>query len=50
MVGLHKLRILKLSGVIRLSDHTLIKICNQSSVIENLELTKCESLGEYSID
>ncbi|CDW83748.1 UNKNOWN [Stylonychia lemnae] len=50
VIGLQKLKILKFSGIARLSDHTLIKVCNNSHVLEHIELTKCEGLTEYSID
>lgn len=41
---------MKLSGIVKLTDHTLIKLVNTSHVLEHLELTKCEALTEYSID
>ena len=48
-VGLQKLRILKLSGLSKMTDHTLLKIVNTSHAVEHIELTKCEGLTEYSI-
>lgn len=50
IVGLQKLRILKLNGLVKISDHQLLKVCLSSHVLEHLELTKCENLTEYSID
>ena len=50
IVGLQKLRILKLNGLTKVSDHSLIKLCAASHVIEHIELTKCEGLTDYSID
>ena len=50
MIGLQKLTILKLNGLIKMSDHPLIKLCTSSHTLEHLELTKCEALTEYGID
>lgn len=33
-----------------MADHSLLKLCSSSQVIEHVELTKCEMLSEYSID
>ena len=33
-----------------MTDHSIMKLCSASQVIEHLELTKCEGLTEYSID
>lgn len=50
LVGLQKLKILKLSGLPKLTDHTLLKLVSISQVMEHIELTKCEGLTEYSIN
>ena len=50
VVGLQHLRIVKLCGLAKLTDHSVIKLCASSKVLEHLELTKCELLTEYSID
>ena len=50
VVGLPNLRLLKLGGINKMTDHSLMKLCNTSKVLEHLELTKCELLTEYSID
>jgi hypothetical protein len=50
VIGLKKLRILKLSGLAKVSDHPLLKLCTSSMVLEHVELTKCEGVTEYCID
>jgi hypothetical protein len=50
LIGLPKLRVIKLSGLVKLGDHTLMKLTSTSKVIEHLELTKCELLTEYSLE
>lgn len=50
LVGLHRLRVLKLGGIVKMSDHSLMKLVHTSRVLEHLELSKCELLTEYSID
>ena len=49
IVGLQTLRILKLSGLVKLSDHSLQKLCSTSTVMEHLEITKCEGITDYSL-
>ena len=44
------LRILKLSGLGKITDHPLIKLTQTSKVLEHLEICKCELVTEYSID
>jgi hypothetical protein len=44
------LRILKISGLSKITDHPLIKLTQTSKVLEHLEICKCELLTEYSID
>ena len=41
VIGLQKLTILKLNGLIKMSDHPLIKLCTSSHTLEHLELTMC---------
>lgn len=43
------LRIIKLNGLSKMSDHSLSKLAASSEVLEHLELTRCESLSDYSI-
>ena len=50
MIGLPKLKVLKLGGMNKITDHSLIKLVHTSKVIEHLELTKCDLITEYSID
>lgn len=50
LIGLPKLRILKLGGMIKISDHPLLKLAQTSRVLEHLELTNCALLTEYSIE
>lgn len=50
VVGLQKLRLAKLNGLTKLTDHSVIKLAATSKVLEHLELTKCEQLTEYAID
>ena len=50
VIGLQKLRIAKFCGIVKMSDHSLMKLVASSQAMEHLELTKCESLTEYSID
>ena len=50
LIGLPKLRILKLSGLNKISDHPLLKLTQTSKVLEHLEVCKCELLTEYSIE
>ncbi len=50
MHGLPHLRILKLSGLSKITDHPLIKLAQTSKVLEHLEICKCELITEYSID
>ena len=50
LIGLPNLRILKLSGLFKITDHPLIKLTQTSKVLEHLELCKCELLTEYSIE
>jgi len=40
----------KLNGLLKMSDHPLIKLCHAAPQLEHLELTKCEAITEYSID
>lgn len=48
--GFDYLRTLKLNGVKNLTDHNLLKICAMAKCLSHLEITKCESLTEYSIE
>lgn len=48
--GLPKLREVKLCGLVKMSDHGLLKLTQTTKVLEHLEVTKCELLTEYSID
>lgn len=50
VIGLLKLRIAKFSGLTKMADHSIMKLCSTSLALEHLELTKCEGLTEYSID
>lgn len=50
VIGLPRLRVLKLNGLVKTTDHSLLKLCQTSRVLEHIELTKCELLTEYSID
>jgi hypothetical protein len=50
VIGLPRLRILKLSGLVKITDHPLLKLSQTSKVLEHLELTNCALLTEYSID
>lgn len=50
VVGLPKLRVLKLSGLDKMSDHALMKLVHSSKSLEHLELTKCGIITDYSID
>jgi hypothetical protein len=50
LIGLPKLRILKLGGMVKISDHPLLKLAQTSRVLEHLELTNCALLTEYSIE
>lgn len=50
LIGLPNLRILKLSGLSKITDHPLLKLTQTSKVLEHLELCKCELLTEYSIE
>lgn len=50
VVGLPNLRLLKLGGINKMTDHSIMKLCHTSKVLEHLELTKCELLTEYSIE
>ena len=47
---MQKLRILKLSGLNKITDHPLLKLTQSSRVLEHLEVCKCELLTEYSIE
>lgn len=44
------MKVLKLNGLNKISDHPLLKICTSSNVLEHLELARCEAITEYSID
>lgn len=50
VIGLPRLRVLKLCGITKVTDHSLMKLCQTTRVLEHLELTKCELITEYSID
>jgi len=50
LIGLHKLRILKLGGLFKITDHPILKLTATSRVLETLELTNCALLTEYSIE
>lgn len=50
VVGLQKLRLAKLNGLIKITDHSVIKLAATSKVLEHLELTRCELLTEYAIE
>jgi hypothetical protein len=50
VVGLPKLRVLKLGGLVKMTDHSIMKLMHTSKVLEHLELSRCEALTEYSID
>ena len=50
VIGLHKLKILKLGGLVKVTDHPLLKLTQTSHVLEHLELTNCALLTEYSIE
>jgi hypothetical protein len=50
LVGLPKLRTLKLGGMIKITDHPLLKLSQTSRVLEHVELTNCALLTEYSIE
>ena len=50
VIGLPKLRIVKLGGLQKVTDHPVLKLAQTSKVLEHLELTKCELLTEYSIE
>ena len=50
VIGLPRLRVLKLNGLVKTTDHSLLKLCQTSRVLEHLELTRCELITEYSID
>lgn len=50
VVGLQRLRILKLGGLPKITDHPLLKLSQTSRVLEHLELTNCALLTEYSIE
>jgi hypothetical protein len=40
----------KLNGLTKLTDHSVIKLAATTRVLEHLELTKCEMLTEYAIE
>ena len=50
VVGLPKLKVLKLNGIVKASDHNVLKLCQTSRVLEHIELTRCELMTEYSVD
>lgn len=50
VIGLPKLRILKLGGLPKITDHPLLKLTQSSRVLEHLELANCALLTEYSIE
>jgi len=50
VIGLPRLRILKLAGLVKITDHPLLKLAQTSKVLEHIELTNCALLTEYSID
>jgi hypothetical protein len=50
VVGLPKLRLIKLNGLVKVTDHSIMKLFPTTKVLEHFELTKCELLTEYSIE
>lgn len=50
VIGLPRLRVLKLGGISKMTDTPAIKLAQTSKVLEHLELTKCELLTEYSLE
>jgi len=50
LIGLPKLKVIKLGGLVKITDHAVMKLVATSKHIEHIELTKCEALTEYSID
>jgi len=48
-IGLQSLKTLKLNGLERMSDLSLMKLCGTSNKIESLELARCVNLSEYGI-
>jgi len=50
VIGLPNLRVAKLGGLVKMTDHGLMKLTQTSKVLEHLEVTKCELLTEYSLD
>lgn len=42
VVGLQKLRLIKLNGLVKITDHSLMKFTATTKVLEHLELTRCE--------
>lgn len=50
VVGLPKLRLVKLCSLSKLTDHSVMKLALTTKVLEHFELTRCELLTEYSIE
>ena len=50
LIGLPKLKILKLGGLIKITDHPLLKLSQTSRVLQQMELANCALLTEYSIE
>ena len=44
MIGLRRLKVLKLNGLAKISDHPLSKVVETSEYLEHLEVARCEGL------
>lgn len=49
VVGLKKLKYIKLNGLVKITDHPLMKLCEQAPELESLEISKCEGITEFAI-
>jgi hypothetical protein len=49
VVGLKRLRIIRLNGLSKITDHPLLKLCEQAPDLEQLEVSRCETLTDFSI-
>jgi len=49
VIGLKNLEEVKLNGLAKMYDMSVVKICQQSAVIRHVELSRCISLTDYSI-
>ena len=50
VIGLQNLRIVKLNGLSKITNNSLIALCKGLQFLEHLELARCDSITEFSVN